>query len=101
MFRRHFLCAEDEHQQGHHHHAATNAKQARGKADQRTNAEVGRPLHQARSRSSTSSAKPAPEDPCVTNLGVVLTREASRLMFATPVDYGKNSHIRPPFRDTP
>ncbi len=34
MFRRHFLCAEDEHQQRHHHHAATNAKQSRGKADQ-------------------------------------------------------------------
>src|SRR5258706_1080865 len=101
MFRRHFLCAEDEHQQRHHHHAATNAKQSRGKADQRTNAEVGRPLHQAGSRCSTSSAKPAPEDACVTNVGVVLTIEAKRLMLATPTEFGKNSNIGASFGESP
>src|SRR6185369_14945493 len=101
MLRRHLVRAEDEHEERHHHHAAADTEQASSETDERSNAEVGRPLHQACSRCSTSSAKPAPAAAWVTNLGGVLTRAAKRLMLATPTEFGKNSNIGASFGESP
>src|SRR5204863_9347048 len=101
VFGRHPMRTEDEHQERHHDHAAADAEQPGGETDQRANAEIRRPLHQARKRWSTSSTNPAPDVAPVTNLGIAGIAPTKRWMLATPTEFGKKANIGASFGESP